>query len=95
MAVVMTIVRCKYDLLFMRFNLSIWCEYLCQMRTQTFILPPEIGMEDSTLESWLKDRKIINEGEFFRIERRSIDARKKQIKINLELSIDPTRFATH
>ncbi|MFZ9044790.1 MAG: NAD(P)/FAD-dependent oxidoreductase [Cyclobacteriaceae bacterium] len=58
------------------------------MRTKTLIVNPEIGMKEDALEGYLKKHHLLSEEEFFRINRRSIDARKRQVKINLEVSID-------
>jgi uncharacterized FAD-dependent dehydrogenase len=60
------------------------------MRIKTLIVSPEVGMEEASLEGYLKKQRLLSDGEFFRINRRSIDARKRQVKINLEVSIDAT-----
>ena len=75
-----------YDLLFIQLNQS--TTTFVPMRSKTLLVNPEIGMDEITLESYLKSKHLLNEGEFFRINRRSIDARKKQVKISLDISID-------
>ena len=58
------------------------------MPTKTLIVTPEIGLNAATLEPYLRSHHLIKEHEHFRIERRSIDARKKQVRINLEIQIE-------
>lgn len=58
------------------------------MRTKTLTLAPEVGMDETTLERYLRKHRLLSDEEYFRINRRSIDARKKQVKINLEIAIN-------
>lgn len=64
------------------------CCYLRIMRTTTLVVPPEIGLDELSLEDHLKANNLMADQEYFQISKRSIDARKKQVKINLELTID-------
>ncbi|MFY0685913.1 MAG: FAD-binding protein [Cyclobacteriaceae bacterium] len=58
------------------------------MKQITLVVPPEIGLDEQSLDSYLTSKKLKSTEEFFRIERRSIDARQKTIKINLQVTID-------
>ena len=58
------------------------------MRIKTLIVNPEIGMDEGQMKSYLQKQQLMGDHEYFQIQRRSIDARKKQVKINLEIAID-------
>ena len=62
--------------------------YFCPMRQITLVVPPEIGFDQHNLEDFLTKKKYLSEGQFFEIDRRSIDARQKNIKVNLSIRID-------
>ncbi len=64
------------------------------MREINLILPPDIGFDDKRLRQFLFETGKTLEGEFFQIERRSVDARKRRVNINLRISIDKKPFTT-
>ncbi len=55
--------------------------------TLDLVLSPEIGFDANLLQEYLKQKHQIGEKSFVRIERRSVDARSKQPKVNLRISI--------
>ncbi len=62
------------------------------MKRHQFVLKPEIGFDANNLESWLRRAGHLSEGQHHRITRRSIDARRKQVKVNLEVEISEKSF---
>ena len=62
------------------------------MKRHQFIVKPELGFDTAALESWLQKKGLLGEGQHFRITRRSIDARQRQIKVNLEVEIGERPF---
>lgn len=58
------------------------------MREFNIVVSPEVGFEAEHLEKHLKQQGLVGEGEYFRILRRSVDARQRQIKINLRVQVD-------
>lgn len=62
------------------------------MKRHQFVLKPELGFDANNLESWLKRAGHLTEGQHHRITRRSIDARRKQVKVNLEVEISENPF---
>ena len=55
----------------------------------SYVLPPHIALDDISLEAFLRESLKIKEGKslFFRKLKQSIDARKKDVKINLEIEV--------
>lgn len=62
------------------------------MKRHQLVLKPEIGFDANNLESWLRRAGHLSEGQHHRITRRSIDARRKQVKVNLEVEISVKPF---
>jgi uncharacterized FAD-dependent dehydrogenase len=58
------------------------------MKQLDLVVSPEIGFDNENLFQYLKKHHHLSSGEFFAIERRSIDARQRNIKVNLSISID-------
>lgn len=58
------------------------------MREFNIVVPPEIGFEEENLSVYLKSQGLISAEEHFQILRRSVDARQKNIKINLRIQAD-------
>ncbi|MDP1816600.1 MAG: FAD-binding protein [Leadbetterella sp.] len=58
-------------------------------KIHTFVLPPNIALDEQLLEQFLRDKFNVSAGKnfYFRKLKQSIDARKRDIKINLELEI--------
>ncbi|PKQ65292.1 NAD(P)/FAD-dependent oxidoreductase [Raineya orbicola] len=56
-------------------------------KTLQLSVSPEIGFNEENLRKFLQEQYQIYENAFIRLERRSIDARSKQVKVNLRLSI--------
>ncbi|MDA0194965.1 MAG: FAD-binding protein [Bacteroidetes bacterium] len=48
---------------------------------------PEVGYGDAELKAYLEKKKLLSEGQFYQIKRRSIDARQPNVKINLLVEI--------
>lgn len=56
------------------------------MREFNTVVAPEVGFEEEALKAHLIAQKLISEEEHIQIMRRSIDARQRQIKINLRIA---------
>jgi len=56
-------------------------------QTLDFVVSPEIGFGTENLHKFLKDKLQLSDEAFIRLERRSIDARSKQVKVNIKVSI--------
>jgi uncharacterized FAD-dependent dehydrogenase len=58
-------------------------------KIHAFVLPPNIALDEQLLEQFLRDKFSVSAGKnfYFRKLKQSIDARKRDIKINLELEI--------
>ncbi len=52
------------------------------------VVPPEVGYDEENLKEYLYSKKHITPDQFFRIEKRSVDARQKRVKVNLNISVD-------
>lgn len=63
------------------------------MPTYQLTVPPSIGYAENALEEYLKKEGKLSEGNYYRIIRRSIDARKKQVKINLKVEVSDKPLA--
>lgn len=62
------------------------------MKRHQFVLKPELGFNEDNLQSWLKRAGHLSEGQYHRITRRSVDARRKQVRVNLEVEISEQPF---
>jgi len=58
------------------------------MKQFNLSVPPEVGYDSESLDLYLKQHKIVRDGHFYRIEKRSIDARKRNVKVNLRIAIN-------
>jgi hypothetical protein len=58
------------------------------MKQISLTVPPEIGFDETHLKDHLESEDLLHPGEFFRLDKRSVDARQRQVKVNLQLSID-------
>jgi uncharacterized FAD-dependent dehydrogenase len=56
-------------------------------QTLDFVVSPEIGFDADNLHKFLKQKLQLSDKAFIRLERRSIDARSKQVKVNIKVSI--------
>jgi len=48
---------------------------------------PEVGFGDAELKAYLEKKRLLSEGQFYQIKRRSIDARQTNVKVNLQVEI--------
>ncbi|MDW3197232.1 MAG: FAD-binding protein [Cytophagales bacterium] len=62
------------------------------MKRHQFVLKPELGFDEANLQSWLIRAGHLSKGQYHRITRRSVDARRKQVKVNLEVEISEQPF---
>lgn len=62
------------------------------MREYELRVSPEIGFDNANLESYLRKKSLISEGQYFQITRRSVDARQQNIKVNLSVEIGEKPF---
>ncbi|REE01523.1 NAD(P)/FAD-dependent oxidoreductase [Marinoscillum furvescens] len=58
------------------------------MREFNTVVAPEVGFEEEELRAHLVAKKLISQEEHIQVLRRSIDARQRQIKINLRIAAD-------
>lgn len=64
------------------------------MPEHNLIVPPEIGFDDVNLSDYLRQEGLLGEGDHFAIKRRSVDARQKNIKVNLLVEVQPSPLET-
>ncbi len=64
------------------------------MREFNIVVAPEVGLEDKHLEQHLIRQGLISAEEHYMVMKRSIDARQKQIKINLRIAADDKPVTT-
>ncbi|MFY0598256.1 MAG: FAD-binding protein [Cyclobacteriaceae bacterium] len=57
------------------------------MREYDLKVAPEIGFDEEGLKTYLRKKKLLAEGQFFQIKRRSVDARQVNVKVNLRVAI--------
>lgn len=48
---------------------------------------PAVGYDDAELKVFLEKKKLLSDGQFYQIKRRSIDARQSNVKVNLLIEI--------
>lgn len=60
------------------------------MPIHDLIVSPEVGFSSEALESYLNQSGHLQQGQFFEILRRSVDARQKTIKVNLRVEVIDT-----
>jgi len=60
------------------------------MAVYDLVVTPEVGFDDEALSKYLKREGKMDVGQFFDIKRRSIDARQRNIKVNLKLEVRDT-----
>jgi uncharacterized FAD-dependent dehydrogenase len=58
------------------------------MKQLQLTVSPEVGYDEKNLTEYLKKQHLVAEEQYYQIEKRSIDARKKNVKVNLRLTID-------
>lgn len=58
------------------------------MREYDLKVSPDIGFDEDNLEAFLRKKKLVVDGQHFRIQRRSVDARQQNIKVNLSVEVD-------
>lgn len=58
------------------------------MREFDVVVPPEVGFDEKNLSEFLQKSGLVSAEEHFQILRRSVDARQRQIKINLRIQAD-------
>ncbi|MEQ8469623.1 MAG: FAD-binding protein [Marinoscillum sp.] len=58
------------------------------MREFNIVVSPEIGFDQDQLQHHLITKGLLSNEEYFQIQRRSVDARQKQIKVNLRITAD-------
>ena len=64
------------------------------MKQHELEVSPEVGFDNANLREFLFDKNLLKEGQYFQLNRRSIDARRKRIQVNLAVSIDDIPFKT-
>lgn len=62
------------------------------MKQHQLVVSPEVGFDDNHLKDFLLRKGLLSNEEYHRITRRSVDARQKQIKVNLQVEIQATPF---
>ncbi len=65
-------------------------DYFCGMPIHDIVVNPEIGFNAEALESFLSSSGQLKPGQFVEILRRSVDARQKNIKVNLRVEVRDT-----
>ncbi len=60
------------------------------MPVHELVVPPKVGFDSEELEKYLHQNGLKKGGQFFDILRRSVDARQKNIKVNLRVEIRDT-----
>ena len=48
---------------------------------------PEVGFDEALLQEYLRKKKLLHDGQYYQIKRRSVDARKPNIKVNMAVEI--------
>lgn len=59
------------------------------MREIDLVVSPEVGFDEANLSAFLRQAGECSSEEYIQITRRSIDARQKQVKVNLRVQIHP------
>lgn len=60
------------------------------MPIHDLVVSPEIGFNEEVLKQYLEERDLLPEGTFLQIRRRSVDARQKMIKVNVQVEVRDT-----
>jgi uncharacterized protein len=60
------------------------------MPIHDLVVSPEIGFNEEVLKQYLDERDLLPEGSFLQIRRRSVDARQKMIKVNVQVEVRDT-----
>lgn len=58
----------------------------------TLVVPPEVGFDDENLKNHLLNENLLSGDQYYQIQKRSIDARQKTIKVNLKVEIRDEPF---
>lgn len=56
------------------------------------VVPPEIGFDDENLKQHLVKENLLTDGQYFQLQKRSIDARQKEVKVNLKVEVRSEPF---
>lgn len=64
------------------------------MKQHELEVNPEVGFDEDNLKGFLTAKNLLREGQYFQINRRSVDARRKRVRVNLAVSIDGKPFKT-
>ena len=64
------------------------------MKSHDLQVSPEIGYDEDNLKVFLEEKKLLGSDQYFRIQRRSIDARGNKVRINVSVEIDDSPFST-
>lgn len=62
------------------------------MRIIELVVPPETGLDEAELKQHLVKIGKLRDGQYHQVQRRSIDARKAKVKVNLRIAIDEKPF---
>ena len=62
------------------------------MKSYHLIVEPEIGFDFEALEGHLRRKGYLSEGQYYTVQRRSTDARQRDIKINLMVDVNDKPF---
>lgn len=65
-------------------------DYFCAMPIHDIIVNPEIGFNAEALQAYLERAGQLRSGQYVEILRRSVDARQKNIKVNLRVEVRDT-----
>ena len=60
------------------------------MPVHDLIVSPEVGFDSQNLESYLSDSGLLLKGQYVEVLRRSVDARQRNIKVNLRVEVRDT-----
>ena len=60
------------------------------MPIHDLVVSPEVGFNEEALEQHLRQNDLLPDQSFFQIRRRSVDARQKVIKVNMQVEVRDT-----
>ena len=58
------------------------------MKLLNLTVPPDIGFDSENLKNYLTSHHLMDQDQYFALERRSVDARQKIVKVNLRVAVD-------
>ena len=56
------------------------------------VVLPEVGFDEDSLKKHLLNEKILSDNQYYQIQKRSIDARQKTVKVNLKIDVRDEPF---